>query len=128
MTKLKSVSDLNLVKEDYLQKNNSEFTSGLTVNILVGMSTCGIASGAREIMKILQEECEYQAIDVIIKQTGCLGYCYAEPMVEVQIPGSTSKVFGFVDKRRAKEILENYVIKGEQAEGEIDISFTTIND
>jgi len=128
MTKIKSISELEKIRKKAQQNYDSEKTEDRMVIIKVGMSTCGIASGAREIMRTLQEECEYQAVDVQIKQTGCLGYCYAEPMVEVQLPNIPSKVFGFVDKRRAKEIIEKYVMKGETVEGEMELSFRTIND
>jgi NADP-reducing hydrogenase subunit HndB len=128
MTKIKSISELEKIRKKAQQNYYSEKTDDRIVLIKVGMSTCGIASGAREIMRTLQEECEYQAVDVQIKQTGCLGYCYAEPMVEVQLPNSPPKVFGFVDKRRAKEIIEKYVMKGENVEGQIELSFRTIND
>ena len=123
MKKIKSPDDLRRIKEDTLQENSTD-----SVLIKIGMSTCGIASGAREIMNILREECEFQAIDAQFKQTGCLGFCYAEPIVEVQLPGTESKVFGYVDKKRAKEIVENYIIKREQVENEITVSFRTIND
>lgn len=128
MTKLNSVSELKKIREKIEQKYIQDKSDERMVLIKVGMSTCGIASGAREIMKTLQEECDFQAIDAQIKQTGCLGYCYAEPMIEVQLANNPPKVFGFVDKRKAKEIIERYVMKGESVDGEIELSFRTIND
>ena len=128
MTKVKSFTDLQKLKDEYHVKQIFGTPVEGVVQLKVGMATCGIASGAREIIKYLIEECEHQAIDAQIKQTGCLGYCYAEPMVEVQLPDSEPIVFGYVDKKRAKEIIEKYIIQGEQIEGEIPISFQTIND
>lgn len=128
MTRIKSFSDLQILRENYISTRSEEKMHNDVVQINVGMATCGIASGAREIMKYLVEQCEQQAIDVKIKQTGCLGYCYAEPMIEVQLPGGEPKVFGYVDKNRAGEIIEKYIIKGESVEGEISISFKTLND
>lgn len=128
MTKVKSFTDLQKLKDEYHEKQIFGAPAEGVVQVKVGMATCGIASGAREIMKFLIEECEHQAIDAQIKQTGCLGYCYAEPMVEVQLPDSEPIVFGYVDKKRAKEIIEKYIVQGEQIEGEIPISFQTIND
>ena len=131
MNRIKSMKDLKQVKEKVLMvsrldrnNNNSE----QIVQIKVGMATCGIASGAKEIMKYLIEECEQLAVDVNVKQTGCLGYCYAEPMIEVLIPGAEPKVFGYVDNKKVREIIEKYIIQGEKVEGEIPISFKTIND
>ena len=131
MTSVKSLEDLKKIRDKIQSKNglngNGDNPEQI-VQIKVGMATCGIASGAREIMKYLIEECEHQAIDVEIQQTGCLGYCYAEPMVEVQVPGFDAKVFGYVDRKKVKEIIEDYIIKGEKIEGEIPVSFNTIND
>ena len=128
MTKVKSFTDLQSLKDKYHEKQTFGAPDEGVVQIKVGMATCGIASGAKGIMKFLIEECEHQAIDAQIKQTGCLGYCYAEPMVEVKLPDSEPVVFGYVDKKRAKEIIEKYIIQGEQIEGEILISFKTIDD
>jgi len=127
MKQVKTVSDLERIKSKYLQ-NQSENEDNGTVEIKIGMSTCGIASGAVEIMSVMSEECEFQAIDAIVKQTGCLGYCYAEPMVEVKLPGAKPKVFGYVDKKRAREIIEKYIIRGETVDGEIEVSYQTIKD
>ena len=52
------------------------------------MATCGIASGARSVMNTLVDEVTNRRLDnVVISQTGCMGYCYAEPTIEVTIPG-----------------------------------------
>jgi len=131
MLKIKSLADLNRIREELKSGNGRGGNKNIQeqlVQIKVGMATCGIASGAKDIMKLFIEECENQAIDVEVHQTGCLGYCYAEPMVEVRLPDSKPVVFGYVDKKRAKQIIEKYIIQGEQIEGEIPISFQTIYD
>ena len=130
MTKIKTLTDLKHLKDKIQLKNGlgkSGDKSEQIIQIKVGMATCGIASGAKEVMKYLIEECEHLAVDANVKQTGCLGYCYAEPMIEVLIPGSKPKVFGYVNNKKVREIIENYIIKGEQVEREIPISFKTIN-
>jgi NADP-reducing hydrogenase subunit HndB len=130
MPKIKSYAELvsfrNKIRLKDINEENHDSSNSVT-QIRIGMSTCGIASGAKEIMKVFTEECEFQAIDVDIKQTGCLGYCYAEPIVEVKVPGKEPRVFGYVDKFRAKQIIDNYIVKGEITEGEIEIAFKTIN-
>jgi NADP-reducing hydrogenase subunit HndB len=127
MSKIHSVSELKEIREKSKLLIHPELNPEPIVQIKIGMSTCGIASGAKEIMKVLEEECEQQAIDVQIKPTGCLGYCYAEPMIEVLLPNKKSKVFGFVDKKRAKEIVQLYILRGEPVEGEIKLSFVPID-
>ena len=128
MSKIHSVSELLETREYHKKLLYPVEISVQSIVIRVGMSTCGIASGAKEIKKVLEEECEYLAVEAQIKQTGCLGYCYAEPMVEVIMPGIESKIFGYVDKHRAKEIIEKYILRGETVEGEINVSYRTIYD
>ena len=83
------------------------------IQVRVAMATCGIASGARDVMNTLVDEVTNRRLDnVVISQTGCMGYCYAEPTIEVTIPGKDPVVFGEVNKERAVEILEKYIING----------------
>jgi NADP-reducing hydrogenase subunit HndB len=98
------------------------------VQVKVGMATCGIASGAKEIMKYFVEELEQQAVDAMVTQTGCMGYCYAEPTVEVILPQKEPVVFGFVSKTKAQEIIDTYIKKGELIDGIIPITFKTIDE
>lgn len=126
MTKINSIAELNEIREKNKSVIHPELSQEPIVIIKIGMSTCGIASGAKEILKVLEEECEQQAIDVQIKPTGCLGFCYAEPMVEVIKPNEKPRVFGYVDKQKAKEIVQHYILRGEPIDGEITISFKTV--
>jgi NADP-reducing hydrogenase subunit HndB len=131
MNKITSLSDLKQLREEIQSKiklrENSDSAETL-VQIRVGMATCGIASGARETMNVLIEESEHQAIDAAVSQTGCMGFCYAEPTVEVTIPGKEPVVFGHVDKTKAREIIEKYIIQGKLVDGIIPIEFKTIDD
>lgn len=99
---------------------------GLVV-IKVGMATSGIASGAREIFNFLKDELEKRNIDSVIIQTGDMGYCFAEPTIEVKRPGEDPILFGYVDKRAADEIIEKYIKNGELVEGIIPENYQTIN-
>ena len=56
--------------------------------VLVGMATCGISAGARPVMKTFEEEVNSNGLSgVIVKQTGCIGFCSLEPIVEIRVPG-----------------------------------------
>jgi NADP-reducing hydrogenase subunit HndB len=131
MPKITSLADLKRIKEEVQSKiklrENSDNPEHL-VQVKVGMATCGIASGAKEIMKYFVEELEQQAVDAIVTQTGCMGYCYAEPTVEVILPNSDPVVFGFVNKRKAEEIIDIYIKKGRLIDGIIPITFKTIDE
>jgi NADP-reducing hydrogenase subunit HndB len=131
MNKITSLADLRKIKEEVQSKiklrENSDSAETL-VQIKIGMATCGIASGAKETMNFIIEETEHQAIDAVVTQTGCMGFCYAEPTVEVTLPDTEPVVFGHVDKAKAREIINKYIIKGELVDGMIPVAFKTIND
>jgi NADP-reducing hydrogenase subunit HndB len=131
MSKITSLADLKRIKDEVQSKiklrENSDNPERL-VQVKVGMATCGIASGAKEIMKYFVEELEQQAVDAIVTQTGCMGYCYAEPTVEVILPDKEPVVFGFVNKHKAEEIIDVYIKKGKLIDGIIPITFKTIDE
>ncbi len=77
--------------------------------ISVGMSACGIAAGAEEVFKALVDEVEKRKIPVNIRMCGCVGMCYAEPLVEVKIEGLPTVTYGRVTKEIALRILESHV-------------------
>ena len=131
MTKIKTLADLIKIREEVQSKIKLRENSNQpeqVVQIKVGMATCGIASGAKETMKYFIDELEQQAIDAIVTQTGCMGYCYAEPTVEITLPGGEPVVFGFVNKEKADEIIEVYIKRGELVDGIIPLSFKSIDD
>lgn len=130
MNKIKSIDDLKQLRETMqakikLRKNSSHPEN--IVRIKVAMSTCGIASGAKEIMNFLMDELESQAIEGVVTQTGCMGYCYAEPTIEVTVPGKDPIVFGDVDKFRASQIIEKYIIHNELVDGILPVNYRTID-
>ncbi len=130
MNKIKSLDDLRQLREGMQAKiklresgNNAENM----VRIKVAMSTCGIASGAKEIMNFMMDELEHKAIEAVVSQTGCMGYCYAEPTIEVTVPGREPIVFGEVDKFRAAEIIEKYIIHNELVDGILPVNYRSID-
>jgi NADP-reducing hydrogenase subunit HndB len=129
--KITSLADLRKIKAEVQEKiklrENSENAENM-VQVKVAMATCGIASGAKEIMNYLLEEFDFKGIDAIVTQTGCMGYCYAEPTIEVIIPGKAPVVYGFVTRDKAKEIIDEYIVKGELVDGIIPISYKTIDE
>ncbi len=131
MTKIKTLADLLKIKEEVQSKiklrEKSDHPEQL-VQVKVGMATCGIASGARETMKYFIDELEQQAIDAVVTQSGCMGYCYAEPTVEITLAGREPVVFGYVNKEKAREIIDVYIKRGELVDGIIPQSFRTIDD
>lgn len=131
MTKIKTLEDLRRLRDEVQSKIKLREDSDhpeQTIQIKVGMATCGIASGARETMRYFIEELEEQAIDAIVTQTGCMGFCYAEPTVEITLPGKEPVVFGYVGKEKAEEIIEAYIKREELVDGIIPLNFRTIDE
>jgi NADP-reducing hydrogenase subunit HndB len=131
MTKIKNLADLRKLKDQLKSKSNlgikGEQHEDL-VQVKISMATCSIASGSRETLNYLVDELEKRNIDAVVIQTGCMGYCYAEPTVEVTIPGKEPVVFGYVDPRKANEIIEKYIKNGILLEGIIPVNYQKIDD
>ena len=130
MSKITSLADL--------KKKREEMKAGLDirvkatepekiVQVKVAMATCGIASGAKTIMEFFLEQLDRRNIAAVVTQTGCMGYCYAEPTIEVKLPGQDPVVFGYVDLKRADQIIEKYIKTGEFVDGIIPVNYQTID-
>lgn len=129
MDKIKSLADLKKMRET-LQSNLKLRERGDNaenlVQIKVAMATCGIASGAKQVMETLISECNKLNIPAVITQTGCMGYCYAEPTIEVTKPGQSPIIFGHVTNEKAVDVVSKYIINNEILEGVIPVNYDTI--
>ena len=115
--KIKSLEELKKIKEDAQNKvrlrKQGEGESN-KVEILIGMATCGISSGARETLNTFVEELAKEKIEnTKVISVGCIGYCHSEPTVEVLIKGQEPVLYGNVKEKQVKEIIEKH-IKGNQ--------------
>ena len=85
--------------------------------LAVGEATCGIAAGSKKIAEVLAKETAKLGLaNVEIIPTGCYGCCYAEPMVEVRMPGKDPVYYGYVSAAAAREIVSQHVAKGQPLE------------
>lgn len=130
MKKIKTLEDLKKIRDEHLSgielRNKGEDAEKL-VQVKVAMATCGIASGAKETMEFLIEALEKRGVEAVVTQTGCMGYCYAEPTIEVTLPGKDPVVFGGVDTEKADEIIEKYIKEGALVDGIIPVNYETID-
>jgi len=86
--------------------------SDKTIQILVGMGTCGIAAGADKALATLKKEIEERKIEnVELRQVGCLGLCFSEPNVEVRVDGMPNILYGKVSEDFACKIIEEHIEK-----------------
>ncbi len=112
MNKIKSLDDLKRVREEALEKRSKTAVSG-KAHVIIGMGTCGIAAGARETMKAVLDYIESEKMEgILVTQTGCIGLCEQEPILQV-VRGDEEKVtYGKVDPEVAKRILKEHVSDG----------------
>ncbi|MCX6240573.1 MAG: (2Fe-2S) ferredoxin domain-containing protein [Bacteroidetes bacterium] len=103
------------------QKDNPQST----IQVKVTMATCGIASGSRPVYDFMKEELSKRNIPALVSQVGCMGFCYAEPTIEVTMPGKSPVIFGFVNTKKADEIIERFIRKGEVIDGVIPMNYET---
>ena len=126
--KIKTLDELIKIREDYNTKvtlrKQGEGSSD-QIEILVGMATCGISSGARETFNAFFDEINRQNLDnVKIVSVGCLGYCHWEPMIQVIMPGQKPVFYGNVKKEKVNEIIESHIKGGKPVDKlTIDLSF-----
>lgn len=131
MAKVKSLADLRKMKEALQSKvhlREKADNPEALVQVKVGMGTSGIASGAKEVFNYLVDELEKRNIEAIVTQTGDMGYSYAEPTIEVTMPGEEPVVYGYVDVKKADEIIESHIKQGKLVDGIIPANYRTIED
>ena len=112
MAKLR-IEDLKKIK-DRVREGNSLREGGTTVRVTVHMGTCGIASGARDVMNALMDELALtERRDIAVTTSGCLGLCSEEPLVTVEILAREPIRYHFVDKNKMRQIFRRHVLDGE---------------
>ena len=113
MPTVKSLDDLKKIKEQATQKRDIKTASG-QAQVTVAMGTCGIAAGARETMKAVLDTIETDSLQgIIVTQTGCIGLCEWEPIVQVTIGDQPKVTYGKVTAERAQQILKEHVVGGQ---------------
>lgn len=124
---IKSLDELRKIREESVKKINlrNQGNEGEDIEILVGMATCGIASGARETLNTLTDEISNNNLNnVKVVPVGCIGYCHSEPIIQVNIPGEKPVIYGKVNKEKAVEIFKSHVINGKKIDQyALDVDF-----
>lgn len=110
-----SLEDLRKLRENTQQQIKKRDMEGKQIQIIVGMGTCGIAAGAKVTLDAFVKELDAKGMggDAIIRQTGCMGLCQNEPTVEIVMKDMPSIIYGRVDPKVAKEIVEKHILKRE---------------
>ena len=111
MSKLESVEELEALR-DQLQRDLSVGAKSSTT-ITVGMGTCGISAGAREVMHVIRDELEERDIEARVTTVGCIGMCSKEPLVDIQQGDEPRVTYGNVEPKMVPRIIEEHLINGQ---------------
>ncbi|MBN2628645.1 MAG: (2Fe-2S) ferredoxin domain-containing protein [Spirochaetales bacterium] len=106
-----TLEELRKLRAGEKQALSNREIEGKEVQVIIGMGTCGIAAGAKETMDGFVNTINANGLkNVTIRQTGCMGLCYAEPTVEVKMAGMADTIYGNVDAEVAKKIVEHHIM------------------
>jgi len=112
MPTVKTLDDLKRIREEALEKRKAKTTT-CQVQVIVGMGTCGIAAGARDAMKSVLDVIEKDNLSgVLVTQTGCIGLCEKEPIVQVIMGEQPKTTYGKVTPEVAARIMKEHVENG----------------
>jgi NADP-reducing hydrogenase subunit HndB len=119
MPTINSLDDLKRVREEALEKRKLKTASGAT-HITVAMGTCGIAAGARDTMKAILDVIEKENLhDIVVTQTGCIGLCEKEPIVQVEVGENPKVTYGKVSPEVARQIMKDHIVSGKPVQNHV---------
>lgn len=109
---MKSIKELEEIRKKTIDRVNQR-QDRTTTRIVVGMATCGIAAGARPVLLAIMDEVQKLGLgDVIVAQTGCIGVCRLEPIVEVITPGEEKVTYVKMTEEKARRIMKEHIAGG----------------
>ncbi len=110
---MKSLAELQAIKERTLNAMTARNDSEDATRIVVGMATCGIAAGARPVMNAFTEELARRTLNnVTVSQTGCIGMCQYEPIVEVFVPGQEKVTYVQMSADKVAKVVADHIVNG----------------
>lgn len=113
---MKTLQELEEIRKKTIDRVNQR-TDRTTTRVVVGMATCGIAAGARPVLVSIMDTVKEMGInDVIVAQTGCIGVCRLEPIVEVIKPGEEKVTYIKMTPEKAKRVINEHVLGGKVVE------------
>ncbi len=114
---MKSLAELKAIRDRMQGQVGMRGEDASQTRVVVGMATCGIAAGARPVLLKLSEEVQKRQLkDVVVTQTGCIGLCQYEPIVEVFEPGKDKVTYIRMTPDKAEEVLERHLVGGHVVE------------
>ncbi len=110
---MKSLAELQALRDSMKNKMGIRSDESGCTRIVVGMATCGIAAGARPVLTAFTEEVGKRNLtNVAVSQTGCIGICQYEPVVEVYVPGKEKVTYVKMTPEKVAKIVNDHIVNG----------------
>ena len=110
---MKSLEELNAIRDKMKNQVGLRSEDDTVTRVVVGMATCGIAAGARPVLTAFSDAVQEKGLkNVAVVQTGCVGLCQYEPIVEVYSKGNEKVTYVKMTAEKAKEVIEQHIVGG----------------
>ena len=115
---MKSLAELQAIREKTLNRINlRKEDEAEATRVVIGMATCGIAAGARPVMLAFMDEISKRGLNhVTVSQTGCIGMCRLEPMVDVLVPGQEKVTYVHMTPEKVGRVVAEHIVNGRPVE------------
>lgn len=110
MPKIKSLEELKRIREEAQKDLRVRTETG--TRIIIGMGTCGIAAGARDVMHAILKELERRDIEAHVETVGCIGMCAKEPLVDIEQAGKPRVTYANVTPEMVPRLIEEHLVHG----------------
>ena len=108
---MKSLEELKAIRDKMKKQMDLRDSSEDNIRVVVGMATCGIAAGARPVMTAFLDEIDKRGLkNVTVSQTGCIGVCRLEPIVEVFVPGQEKVTYVKMKPEMVPVVVEQHLV------------------
>lgn len=110
---MKTLAELQAIRDKMQTQVGLRHDSEEKTRVVIGMATCGIAAGARPVLGAFAQLVEEKGLtNVSVTQTGCIGLCQYEPIVEITVPGQEKVTYIKMDADKAREVFEQHLQRG----------------
>ncbi len=114
---MKSLAELQAIRNRMIDQVNMRKDDNIDTRVVVGMATCGIAAGARPVMLEFVEELKRRGLEnVTVAQTGCIGMCRLEPMVEVYVKDQEKVTYVHMSPEKVARVVNDHIVNGRPVE------------
>jgi len=114
MPKVKSLEELQKLRQQL--QGDLRTRAEVSTTITIGMGTCGIAAGAREVMHAVLAELDARGIEAHVTTTGCIGMCSKEPLLDIQQGDEPRITYGNITPAKVPRLIEEHLVQGQVIE------------